>query len=431
MARVVRPAPLIAAGVTISFAAWSIGDVLKPAAIDFSPTLTWGSVIYLCWIAAAIGAAHLGFSIVRAQPASTNPTSIPLTRALHAGLLLTASIGIAYVAWLWYRDEIDVIGLIADNQANLLRQAIPLSPGPATLRYAAIPAAALAIRNIFLFRWRPSPSRLRSVDFLSLIALAIVAVPSSRLSVLMALVTAGTLLAHLDNHMPSRRKLLVVIVLTATALGALNYSRNGGYYRVRGVSDPASMLVYQSVSYLGAAFEGGSVTGEVLLGRTTASPVLGFDNVLDPFVPSFVPGFDSGGSGGISIHEISTIDEALTTNSMFAEITLALGIVPMLASQLAIFSAAALVGFLLRQRTLASGLAAGPLLYGFVELWRLNLFNDGLVIFCVASPLLIHVVLKVWATNRPKSARRVSDPETHLTRTSGPTAAEPTATPDR
>jgi len=298
------------------------------------------------------------------------------------------------------------------------------------LRYAAIPAAALAIRNMFLFRWQPSPSRLRSVDLLSLIALAFVAVPSSRLSVLMALVTAATLLSHLDNHMPSARRLLVVILLTATALGALNYSRNGGYYRQRGVSDPASMLLYQSVSYLGAAFEGGSVTGEVLLGRTTASPVLGFDRVLDPFVPSFVPGIESRGPESISIYDISTIDTSLTANSTFAEITLDFGILPMLASQLAIFAAAALVGFLLRQRTLASVLAAGPLLYTFAEVWRLNLFNDGLVIFCVVAPLVVHFMLKLWVKKWPKSAAHASDPGTPPTRTSMPIAAEPAATPD-
>lgn len=431
MARLLRPAPLVAAGTALSFTAWAVGNLLKDEAIDFSSTPGWGTIVYLGWMAAAIGAAHIGFSIVRPRPAPQTRPSIHLVRALHVGLLVTASVGTGYVAWLWYRDGLDVIGLIADNQANLLRYAIPYSPGPATLRYAAIPAAALAIRNVFVFRWQRNSSRLRSVDVLSLIALAIVAVPSSRLSVLMALVTAAAVVCYYDRRAPSGRRVLIVIVLTAVALAGLNYSRNGGYYRERDVSDPASMLLYQSVSYLGAAFEGGSVTGDVLLGRTTASPVLGLDRVIDPFVPSFLPGHDSEPSDTISIHEISTIDRSLTTNSMFATTTLGFGIAPMLASLLGIFAGAVIVGFLLRRGTLASVLAAGPLLYAFAEVWRLNLFNDGLVIACIASPLLLHALITWWDQRWSMSARHASDAGTPPTRTSAPAPDEPTTIPDR
>ena len=428
--RLLRPAPMAAIGVALSMVAWSIGNFLKPDAIDFSANLSWGSVVYLSWIAAAIAASYAGYRIVTSQPPRNEPTPLPIARALHVGLLVTAAIGSAYVAWLWYRDGIDVIGVIADNQANLLRQVIPFSAGPATLRYAAIPAAAIAMRNIFVFHLRAHPARLRSVDALSLIALGFVAVPSSRLSVLMALVTAAALVCYVDNRAPSLRRVLVVVTLAAVVLAGLNYSRNGGYYRVRGVSDPASMLLYQSVSYLGATFEGGSVTGQVLLGRTDASPQWGIGRLADPFVPSFVPGFQPENSNGISIHEISSIDGSLTTNSMFALVTLGPGIAATLSSLVLLFGAAIGTGMLLRRRNIATVLAAGPLLYGFAEVYRLNLFNDGLTIFCIASPLLIHLGLTTWARRRPTSRLHASDTRKSATRNATPTPDEPTPIPD-
>jgi hypothetical protein len=416
-AKVLRPAPIIALSTALSFAAWSLANLLETEdAIGFTATPSLGTLMYLGWIVAAIACAHLGYTIVRTAPTRSTPDTavdpvVPSVKVLHTALLLTAAFGIAYVWWLWTRDGLDVLGLIADNQANLLRAAIPLSPGPATLRYAAIPAGALAIRNLFVFRLRSHPSRLRSVDLLSLVALMVVAVPASRLSLLMALITAATLLWYIDRYVPTGRQLLVVGVVTAVTLSALNVSRNGGWYRVRGITNPAEMQLYQSASYVGAPVEGGSAAGRALLGYTDTVPPWAFGRVLEPFVPTF---FTDAGSGrtAISIHDISTIEPNLTTNSVFAELTLRFGIVPMVASLLAIFALAAVVGALLRAPTLATVLAAGPLLYGFAEVWRLYLFNDGLLIFCVAWPLLLHALIRLWENHGPPSARRDVDAQT-------------------
>lgn len=388
LAWILRPAPLIGLGVALSMAAWATARTLAPEVVGFSANLTAGTLIYLCWVAMAIGLAHVGFITARPRVIAGPANQATGVRALQWGLLIAATVGVGYVVAIWMSDGLDVVGLILDNQANRLRQSIPLSAGVATLRYAAIPAAAIAIRNLAVYGWRRHQDRSRWSDILALALLAIVALPASRLAVLMALATAAVLLWYIDRRVPEARTLFLAAILTALLLGALNYSRNGNFYRESGISSPAAMQLYQTASYLGAAFEGGSVAGNALLGRTSLTPPSGGGKVLEPLTPSFLPVIESGSQEGVSIHEISSIDRSLTANSMFAGITLGLGVTPIATSLLAIFGFSALAGTLLRRGNLASVLSAGPILYSFAEVYRLNLFNNGVIVFCVAWPMI-------------------------------------------
>ena len=234
-------------------------------------------------------------------------------------------------------------------------------------------------------------------DLASLVGLLVVALPASRLIVLMAGVCALALLAYIDDYRLQPRTAMISLAITLILLGALNFSRNGGFYRENGVANPVSMQMMAMATYLGSAAEGGVRAGDVLLGRTSVQ--VGGDSLraVAPALPTFVvepqePIAD--------IHDISTIDDSLTTNSMFAELVLNDGYYSPLVGLAIIGVVAFVCGRLLRSGDPAMVLAAGPLLYSFAEVWRLNLFNGGIVIFPVIATIGVGLLTRQRASVR-------------------------------
>ena len=236
------------------------------------------------------------------------------------------------------------------GQANRLKNTLyeDYSAGFFSLRYLVLYSASLAIYRIVKFR------KLSLLSIVNILLLAATVLVSSRLILIATLLVSAFLLTYGRRSIKiDPVRLGVTAVVLFAILSILNSSRNSIFYASRNLSFTQASIS-EIVTYLGSPFQ-------VALGaaRTTDEITAG---KLD------------------SYREYIDVEESLTTNSAFVQLHEQMGYF----SWLYIAAVCCVMGFMFMWLSslgkTAFLLPCGAILYGSAELWRLDLFQQGIFI---------------------------------------------------
>lgn len=278
-----------------------------------------------------------------------------------------------------------LIQLIIQNDANLLRQALPFEAGIITLRYAAIPASAIAIINILSYQ----PTRISFIlDYLNVILLFLTSLLASRLSILYAVTIVLGVLVHTDKSKDIKfliNKTMPIILSLVALLVFLNWTRNFNFYMTRGSLNPVISALEEAITYLGSPVQ--VSIGIINKNVYSYIPDLNLlaNGTLNNILPSFLRSLiDSSESVQTLYYDYVDIERSLTTNSSFVEIFPSMGLFSYIyISITSLFWSVFYSHFL--KYGFPINVISFSINYCFLELWRINLFNEGIFIFIIIS----------------------------------------------
>jgi len=276
----------------------------------------------------------------------------------------------------------------------VLKNSLTHGPGIYTLRYTATLSGAIAIERIVESR------RLGRLDAANLLMLALAALLAGRLVILLMLTVVLCLEAA---RKPGIRIAISTLVLIAVAvfaaLAPISYLRTAGSYESElGISNPVAIGGLQGIAYLG-------VPAQVEFGLTTA----GVDGHLQPSTPTFGAAFDAilrptylGSAHGVgavttlptdNYHGQVNVANYDTTNSALADTYADYGFWG-LALILIVLAIAGAAYTWLRSVGGMFVLAAGVVLYPFAEIWRIYLFNQGIIQYLALLAILVGLSIR-------------------------------------
>ena len=299
-----------------------------------------------------------------------------------------------------YRSPGLLVRAFQEHQFDLVRNQIPLSAGIQTLRYATIPTGAIALHGMVMRRERSG------VHVLNIGLLLMNVLLASRLALLMALllfvglvVVRGRGVAKLPRRRVHTRLRLMLLVIAAFATLVLaNYSRNANFYeQYYHTNNPLTMMLDETVAYVGSPTQVAVGTANAVeAGRNPASTEPIAQNTLQQMLPTFL----SPAPGPHQLQQVNwyratvSVDATLNSNSSLAA---GYGMLGLWAFPAMAFTSAVAgfgMGHLGRYKSFMV-LGSFVLGYCFLEVWRVNLFNEGIVSF-------ILIALVISAAMRPK-----------------------------
>ena len=396
------PAVLILGPVTLSISAWvgliawcsvdgcvggsllQLRGFLEPATIS-AP----GVLLLLVWYSALVVVATVGWRLgLAAEP---NPRIVERTwrpdfeRRYFFLVLAAAFLGVSY-SYFKILTSTSVLDALTSQTGNSFTNSLSGSAGFETLRYATIIAAPAGIHL-----WRRKVVRL-PFAIAGVALLLMNSMIASRLALFMAVVvyvaiaiTGRTSAKRPTPRVPRAVVILVVVVIAFSTLAALNFIRNGAYYRAAGVTNPAAMNVYQTSSYL-------AVPAQVSLGVADAIMGGNFDKPGSPvgsivaIEPSFLVLDKVRKDDAVPENELYGYSVSFapnfTTNSVFADIYGQFGAWGLFYILCGYSFASYLFGRFLRYGPVIAG-TGGVLAYCLVELWRVQILSQGIVIFLI------------------------------------------------
>jgi hypothetical protein len=241
-----------------------------------------------------------------------------------------------------------VIGFVLSGQANAMKEAMytDYSIGLMSLRYVAVYPAAIALYRLATRR------RLSLSIVVNLLLLLLGVLISARLLLIATLVTAMLLLNYDVSYRKVRLfRIAVIGALLFSVLAIFNYSRNYGYYEERGLSFWSSGFA-EIIAYLGCSTQ-------VALGTAARTSDL-------------VSGKEE------HYRELVDVEETMNAVSAFTMLHQSMGYWcwPYIAGVCG--TAGFVFSLLVAKGSTMYLLPSGAILYSSSELWRLNLFAQGI-----------------------------------------------------
>lgn len=368
-----KPSNLSMVAAALSLAAWafpSFGVLRKgfDRAADLDPVAililaAWYAVIFLSfWMGQFLGT--LGD---RKSSPSLSVASLDADLPYYTFTII-AAIGVLAAAAkiLGSLSAEGVIGFVLSGQANAMKEAMyeDYKIGLLSLRYVAVYPAAIALYRLATRR------RLSISIVINLLLLLVGVLISARLLLIATLVTAFLLLNYNIRYRRVRlSRMLGVGALLFSLLAVFNYSRNYGFYEERGLSFWGSGFS-EIVAYLGCSTQ-------VALGTAarTADLVAGKEE---------------------HFRELVDVEEQMNAVSAFVMLHQSMGYVCWLYIAVACGTAGFVFSHLVAKGATMYLLPCGTILYASSELWRLNLFGQGifvtLMVIGIGVPLLLSLV---------------------------------------
>jgi hypothetical protein len=353
-----KPSVVSMTAVSASFAAWlfpSFGVLRKGFDIAARPELG-AFVVLACWyllifISFTVGE-KLGGSLV-SRPSATEGLLDLNSKFIYYGFTLLSTIGIAFTLIRIFRllSLQQAMVFIALGQANELKSALyeDYSTGFASLRYVVLYPASLALYRIIRYR------SFAAINLFNVLLLAVSALLlGSRLTLIATLLTAVFLLSFgrrsIRINVP---KLATLATLLFLVLAVLNYSRNKDYYERNNLSFGLAGIS-EIVAYLGSPFQ-------VSVGSA-------------PVVDKLAAGGDQ------TYRDFVDVEINLNTNSAFVHLHEQIGYYSWLYIGLICLFMGFVFGSLASLGETVFLLPCGAILYGSAELWRLDLFRQGIFV---------------------------------------------------
>jgi hypothetical protein len=352
-----RPAGIALLAVALSFCAWLCPDfgVLRkgfsvaehPDPISLFILFSW----YLLIFASLLVGQKLGalFSARRRATSHIPPLD---SSSVYWTFTILAAIGTVSTFFRIFQSMplLQTVLYIYLGEANRLKNTLyeNYSAGLFSLRYLVLYSASLAIYRIVKLR------KLSPLSIINLILLAATALISSRLILIATLVVSAFLLTYGKQAVAiSLVKLGIYASVLFAILSFLNFSRNSNFYAAQNLSFTTAS-VSEIVTYLGAPFH-------VALGAARRT-----DEITS--------------EGPDYYREFIDVEEGLTTNSAFVQLHEQMGY----ASWPYIGVICCFMSFTFSWLTSFGRtsflLATGAILYAAAELWRLDLFQEGIFI---------------------------------------------------
>ena len=356
---ILRPSFVSMAAVFASFAAWlfpSFGVLRKGfgerAHVNVSSCVVLASWYLLIFMSFTVGEKLGRTKVFRSSGLRERMFSLDSDLLYYIFSLLTA-IGMATTLIKIFQSLSlqQAIVFVALGQANSLKEALyeDYAVGIVSLRYLVLYSASIALYRII--RWKSySPLNILNILMLGVAALVL----GSRLILVAALLSVVFVLSFGKRSIRfSIPKLIILGALLFLILAGLNFSRNAAYYEDRKLSFGLAG-VSEIVAYLGGPFQG----------------AIGSASVVDQLVAG----------GDLTFRNYVDVEINLTTDSAFVHLHEQFGY----ASWAYIAVICLFMGFVFE--FLASLgktfflLPCGAILYGSAELWRLDLFHQGIFI---------------------------------------------------
>ena len=369
-----KPSNIAMVAAALSFVGWAFPSfgVLrkgfeKPATLDpaaIPVVASWYALIFVCFRVGEF------FGTPR-DSSSVTSFAVPSLDANLAYNLLTITAAVGVVAAvgkvIGSLSLAGAIGFVLTGQANEMKDAIyeEYQIGLLSLRYVVVYPAAIALYRLATRR------RLSFSIALNLLLLLVSALVSFRLALVATALTAFLLLNYNIRYRRVRlTRVLLVGALLFSLLAVFNYSRNYGFYEDRGLSFWSSGFA-EIITYLGGPFQ-------VSLGTAARTSDL-------------VSGREE------SYRELVDVEEQLNRPSAFVTLHQQMGYL----CWLYIAVVCSIFGFVY-SRLVALGktmylLPCGAILYASAELWRVNLFGQGIFIALMVIGIGVPWVLSVVA----------------------------------
>lgn len=372
-----------------SFVAWlfpSFGVLRKgfenPSRLDVGTFAVLACWYLLIFVSFTIGE-KVGALLILRRGALQTPLLSLKSNVIYCAftILTTIGIGATLISVFQVLSLQEAAASIALGHANDLKDALyeDYSVGLVSLRYVVLYPASIALYRMI---------RLKSFTLLNIfnvLLFAVTTILSSRLMFVATILTTFLLLGFDKKSLRiSILKLTAVATLLFLMLAALNYSRNKDYYERNNLSFGLAGAS-EILAYLGSPFQ----------------VAIGTAQVTDRII----------GGDPDSYHDYVDVEINLMTNSAFFHLHQQMGYL----SWLYIALMCLFMGFLFE--ALASLgktiflLPCGAILYGSSELWRLDLFHQGLFIvwFVVGIGLPAFLIAAqrvfVFLGSAPRTAR--------------------------
>jgi len=355
---ILRPSVVSMAAMFASLVAWlfpSFGVLRKgfdhPARVDFSSCVILACWYLLIFMSFTIGE-KVGRVIVLRRSALREKLFNLDSNLLYYIFSFLGAIGIATTLIKIFQllSLQEAVVFVALGQANSLKEALyeDYSIGLVSLRYLVLYSASIALYRIIRRR------SFRPLNILNVLMLATTALLSSRLIFIATLLTVVFLLSFGKRSIRfSVPKLTLFATLLFLILAVLNFSRNASYYEQNRLSFGLAG-VSEILAYLGSPFQ-------VAIGSA-------------PVVDQLVAG------GGETYRNYVDVEENLNTNSAFVHLHEQMGY----ASWAYVTAICLFMGFVFEFLSALGKtiflLPCSTILYGSAELWRLDLFHQGIFI---------------------------------------------------
>jgi hypothetical protein len=377
-----KPSNLSMVAAALSFAAWAFpGFGVLRKGFDRAAELDPVSILVLSsWYAVIFLSFRIGQFF--GTPPNGKPSPSSAVVSLEADLPYYAFTVIAAVGVLAAAVKIlgslsleGVIAFVWSGQANAMKEAMyaDYSIGLLSLRYISVYPAAIALYRLATRR------RFSFSIVINLLLLLIGVLMSARLLLVATVVTAFLLLNFNTRYRRVRlSRVLMVAGLLFSVLAVFNYSRNYGFYEERESSFWGSGLS-EIVTYLGSSTQ-------VALGTASRTSDL-------------VSGNEE------HFRDLVDVEERMNAVSAFTMLHQSLGYFCWLYIAVACGIAGSVFSLLVAKGATMYLLPCGAILYASSELWRLNLFGQGIfatwMVVGLAVPFLLSLVA---APVRPKQA---------------------------
>lgn len=355
---ILKPSFVSMAAMFASFAAWlfpSFGVLRKgfdhPARLDFN-----AFIILACWYLLIFWSFSLGEKVGRLlvfrKPVPGGKLFDLQSNSLYFIFSTLSTIGVIATLFRIFQTLSlqQAVVFITLGQANSLKEALyeDYSVGFVSLRYLVLYSGAIALYRII--RWKSY----RVINLFNAVLLLLCTLLSSRLIFIATLLTTVFLLAHDKRKMSiSAFKTIIGATCLFLILSILNLTRNKDYYDINKLSF-AEAGVSEILAYLGSPFQA----------------AIGSAGVADQLV-----------AGGDQTYRNNVdVEITLNTNSAFVHLHEQMGYVswPYIAG-LCFFMGLLFEGLASLGKTIFL-LPCGAILYGSAELWRLDLFHQGIFI---------------------------------------------------
>jgi hypothetical protein len=391
IAGVAQPSGIAIFAVTLSFCAWLFPDfgVLRkgftvPEHLDLISSFILFSWYLLIFASLTVGQKAGAFFAAGRRKKNNIP---PLdSNAVYWTLTILSAIGVIFTFITIFRTlPLPQAAIyIYLGQANRLKNTLygNYSAGILSLRYLVLYSASLAIYRIVKFK------KISLLNITNILLLGLTALLSSRLILIATILVSFFLLNYKKRSIKiSLVKLGILGLALFAILSLLNSSRNSNFYAKRDLSFTEAS-VSEIITYLGSPFQAAISASH----RT--------DEVAAEAPDAY--------------REFVDIEEELTTNSAFVQLYEQMGF----ASWFYIGAICCFMGFMFSW--LASFgktcllLPCGAILYGSAELWRLDLFQQGIFIvwfvvgLAVSGAFILFDGRRYPGSSSSKQARRAT-----------------------
>jgi hypothetical protein len=385
---IAQPSRIAMIAVIASFLAWifpDFGSLRK--GFDVAETLTLGSAFILfAWYAVIFVGLEVGQRFGASLSLSRdvkNRLPGPDSEVIYYIFTALSALGVALTFFriIHTLTLTQALTFIALKQTNQLKNTLydDYSAGLLSLRYLVVYSASLAI-----YRTARLKKKLRFLSFANITLLALATLLSSRLILIATLLISVFLLNYGKKSIKIRPlKIGIYACGLFAVLSILNYSRNGNFYADRNLSF-AEAGVSEIVTYLGSPFQ-----AAISAAKRTDDLVGGDQDLYRNYVD---------------------IEDTLNTNSAFVQLHEQMGYLCWLYIAVICCFMGFVFSVLLSFGRSVFLLPCGAILYGSAELWRLDLFQEGIFIVWffmgIGVPLALVLTAKDSSANSKRPGRK-------------------------